>query len=446
VAKNALAPWPWSSALAAAALAVLTSACGGGWSPPQRVGDMTPDASGLVLAVAGNGHAVAAWAQADGAARTAFARELVPGQGWGPLETLGGSRRSLYGPLVAMDASGNAIATWTGYDDREAHAEVRRWRPGAGWSAAETLPTVSGSAVVAMSRGGDAALVWSESNRLFVRVDARGSPGVPRQIDRGTGDSLAPVGAGLTEDGTVVAVWAENHLTVPAHGLQVLVARVLTAGGGLGALAVVGGGWFVETSNLSVSPRGDALLLRQGVSAARGPVHAESLLRLGGWTTDSVEPQTYRVGRTGLDAQGRGWIVFPEAGIDSGEEPNTLAARRWMESAGWAPPETIARSGTAIAALDLAVAPDGTGVMVWTANVGAKRALLASRSAPGREWGPPEAIVEPEGTACVPGQGFPRSPRVGLDDAGNATVVWIAPDCSTGSVALWTSRSSHPVR
>jgi hypothetical protein len=429
--------WP---ALAASALGLLASGCGGGWGPPQRVGDMIPDTTGLALAVAGSGHAVAAWAQVDGAVRKAFARELVPGQGWGPLETLGGSRASLYGPGIAIDASGNAIATWTSYDSREARVEVSRWSPGAGWTAAETLPTASGWGAVAMNRGGSAAIVWSESNRLFARVDGAGSRGQVRQIDRGAGNTAGPVGVGLTEDGALVVAWVENYLTM--HGEQFLMARTLTSGGSQGAPAGLGGGWSTSTSNLAVSARGEALFLWQGFRVASGPVQADSLPGLaGGWTIDSVEPQTYRVGRAGLDAQGRGWIAFPVAGEDPREDANALAVRRWTGSAGWAPPQAIERAGTAITDLDLAVAPDGTAVMVWTANNGARRVLLASRSAAGR-WGPPEVIVEQDSTACVPGHGYPRSPHVGLDDAGNATVIWTAPDCSTGGVALWTSRHS----
>src|SRR5262249_60690666 len=107
--------------------------------------------------------------------------------------------------------------------------------------------------------------------------------------------------------------------------------------------------------------------------------------------------------------------------------------RRWTASAGWAPSETIARAGTAISDLDLAMTPDGASVMAWTASDGAKSVLLASRSSPGQGWGTPEVVVEHEGTACVPGHSIPRSPRVGLDDAGNATAVWFALGCARGT-------------
>ena len=56
----------------------------------------------------------------------------MPSQGWGPLETLGGSRTSLYGPLVAVDATGNATVLWIAPDCSTGSAAL--------WTSRSSLP------------------------------------------------------------------------------------------------------------------------------------------------------------------------------------------------------------------------------------------------------------------------------------------------------------------
>ena len=74
--------------------------------------------------------------------------------------------------------------------------------------------------------------------------------------------------------------------------------------------------------------------------------------------------------------------------------------------------------------VDVAVAPGGTAVAVWSRNGEGGPIVEAARRRPGIGWSPVPSPL-PEG-------GHGRGPRVGIDAAGDATVTWV--DEAAGAV------------
>ena len=64
----------------------------------------------------------------------------------------------------------------------------------------------------------------------------------------------------------------------------------------------------------------------------------------------------------------------------------------------------------------VAVAPDGTTVASWSRSEGSGLVVEAARRLPGQAFGAPVMLSDPDNLASVP--------QVGIDAAGNATVVW----------------------
>jgi hypothetical protein len=396
--------------------------------------------SGLDLAVADNGRAVLAWERRTAQGTAIAAREFVPDRGWGPEErtAIGLPRVAL--PRVAIDGAGNATLVWTSFDEGQSRIGLRRLRVDAGWEPAETLAVTSaGSVLSAMNHRGDTALLWSDSNQLFMRIDRAGGRGVPEVIETAFGDTLGPVAVGLDESGGAIAVWRAHFSTVP-HGSATLFARAFLPGSGWTPPVGRAGGWDVYASNLAVNAAGDALMLWQGFVAVSTAVRADRYQKGEGWRAETLEPPRLLIGPVGLDAQGNGWAVFPGSDTDAAPLPDRLMAQRLESMSGWQPPVTVSRPGdTDVREPDLAVAPRGEAVALWTAARGSKRALLASRFSAGG-WEPPDLLVERNVTDCGIDRGGSGvlAPRVGLDGSGNAVAAWIEWDCSNATV--WTSR------
>jgi hypothetical protein len=183
-------------------------------------------------------------------------------------------------------------------------------------------------------------------------------------------------------------------------------------------------------------------------------------------------PGTSRQWQEPIDLSGAGPIGGQDVGID--EAGNAIAVwtidlgggliaqaeLRPFLSGSWGAPVTLSRAGeTAVGAPSLAVNGAGDAVAVWTRNGGVVQA--ASRPAGTGAWQPavdvgggrePQVVLDPAGNPVavwsVPGGGVQGSirtvgggwtspvdvsrgaataPRLGIDDGGNAVALWLSP-------------------
>jgi hypothetical protein len=147
----------------------------------------------------------------------------------------------------------------------------------------------------------------------------------------------------------------------------------------------------------------------------------------------SQEPLAVHTGRPGLvpdvamDGQGRAVAVWSQ-GVGSAFRPFSSVYTPYV---GWTAPVELdtARAGNAEHPA-VAVNTAGRAVAVWVLRDGAQASLYAAEYAPGGGWSTPQVVesrAEPVST-----------PRVAVDDAGNALVVWRQSDGTAEST--WAAR------
>ncbi len=135
-----------------------------GWGPPRDIDAGLGEAVSPGLAVHVDGSAIATWSRRDstGDRRIVTAR-FVPGTGWGPPDEISTVGEDAYDVQVAMDAAGNAIATWEQEIDGEETIVARRFEAGTGWSAPVQLEMDGEEGYgprLAASPDGSAVVAW----------------------------------------------------------------------------------------------------------------------------------------------------------------------------------------------------------------------------------------------------------------------------------------------
>lgn len=107
-------------------------------------------------------------------------------------------------------------------------------------------------------------------------------------------------------------------------------------------------------------------------------------------------------------------------------------ANRYSPGSSWGAPARIGgNSADQVSGVRVAVAPDGSATAVWARSDGGPFDIWANRCSDDGEWGTPSGIGQ-EGSSDA------RSPQVGVDDQGNAIVVWEQFDGSVYDV--WSNR------
>ncbi len=195
------------------------SASGGAWSVPRLIEtDDAGDAISTSVAMDAGGNAIATWRQWDGTDRTAMANRYAAGTGWGlalAIETNPGDVGGT--PSVAMDGAGNAIAVWEQYDGVRYNIWTNRF-DGSTWGMPvllESAPGNAGSPDLAVNSAGEALAVWAETEGAWADIWAsRFRPatgwGAPERIETANmGSAIAPAVA-IDADGSGTAVWMQH--------------------------------------------------------------------------------------------------------------------------------------------------------------------------------------------------------------------------------------------
>lgn len=404
-----------------------------GWQAPTP---LHADGAGLdsivpALAWNGAGQAIAAWSQSG----VAGAARYVPTTGWEPrLSVSGSSTTSAHiEPAVVMNGTGRGAAVWieTGVDSR---VRASTYTPAGGWSASTILnitddyrgfvPKVSidaqGNAVAAWvqrasifspwqlfaSRYDAASATWSAQQRLD--SDSIGEPtDIPQLAMNAAGVAFVLWPAPSAVPGTY-SLWASRLPAGAAWDIPVLVDAAVSgppehriAVDASGNAAAV----FKKTNNASFpsiwSSRFDALGAAWGMSVA---VSINNVNR-------STSPQI------AFDANGQAVAVWVQ--FDGTQE--LILSRRHTAAGGWGTPQQIATGSiNRLSQPALAVNAGGTAVVAWRQDI---YYVAASVQTPGSAWQSPQLAP----TTGADGVGFSVSSAVnaGIDDNGNATIVWV---------------------
>jgi hypothetical protein len=198
-----------------------THPAGGSWSAPSVLSDGTENAFFPQVAVDASGNLVATWETVTGVTSAIEAATRPAGGSWSTATRLSDHEHEARQPRVAIDPSGNAVVTWQ-LIENFAFVEVADHPAGGGWSSARRLSGKgqNGSEPqVAIGLGGVAAVVWQAETIEGELIEAATrAPGGPWSDPSGI-SQLGVVDAIHDQDaiepqiaadptGGVVAVWA----------------------------------------------------------------------------------------------------------------------------------------------------------------------------------------------------------------------------------------------
>jgi hypothetical protein len=197
---------------------------GSGWQPAVLIESSNADSRSPSVAMDGSGNAIASWSQMN---QIWANRYTASNHAWDAARALNNYDASAnkYDPtVVAADATGNATVVYLEHQSGFRTISASRYSTSDGWGAATSIGRpgegVTGDPVVAMSTSGDAMAVWIASdvgNHILVnRRPTNGTWGTPVSINA-SGSGAATPQVVLDANGNAVAIWLQ-----PSNGYQSL--------------------------------------------------------------------------------------------------------------------------------------------------------------------------------------------------------------------------------
>jgi hypothetical protein len=125
------------------------------------------------LAVGPSGDAMAVWSQPVTTAEDIVVDRFVPGTGWGTPQLIEADSGNAFGPQVALDPAGNAVAVWAQSDGTRVNIVANRFTPAGNWGTPQIIDndTVSDATgpAVELDAAGNAIAAWSQSDGTRTR-------------------------------------------------------------------------------------------------------------------------------------------------------------------------------------------------------------------------------------------------------------------------------------
>ena len=410
------------------------------WGTPELIETDAEDARFARVAMDPSGNAIAVWQQSDGTRTNIWSNRYTPTSGWGTAELIENDNAGIaWGPGVAMDPSGNAIAVWQQSDGTRENIWSNRYTATSGWSSAELIENDdTGSATrpqVAINPSGNAVAVWQQSdgtreNIWSNRYTATSGWSSAELVETDTGDALFPQVA-IDPSGYALAVW--QHWGGQSFYIVAELYRP-HVGWGSGALVEnAGGSAFPE---VAMDENGNAVAVWQQSDGTRTSIwSSRSRYKPSNvWDWDWVEIiENDNAGNAftsslAMDPSGRAVAVWEQY---DGLRFN-IWSNRYTPSDGWGTAELLENDNAGDAATPrVAVDPHGKAVAVWQQSDGTRTNIWSNRYTPSDGWGTAELLENDNA-------GDALEPDVAMDAGGNAIAVWYQWDDMRRNI--WSSR------
>ncbi len=418
---------------AAVVLAVPANALAADWTPPRDVfAPAVPGLSGPQIAFAGDGSALAVWARPYINSGVMQSATLDPGAtAFRPVQTVPGfDDWRLANTDLAVDAQGNAVATWF-YGTMSGSGILASTRPANGsWSQAQFLsqPVWTGSYGLAMDPDGKAIVAWPQNDWGFVdgtavaRVRTPGAAwDAPTPLvfraDPGDAPSVNAADVALDPSGRAVAVWSQTF-----DGESQIYASWRPVGGPWGAPVPVNDVSTIGRVRVGIDANGTATVAWQADS--------DIYVSQAGWGSTSWPARTPL--STVAGGGGGGSNDMFDIAVDPGGKPIVV----WVEydrataavkpvGGTWSAPKTLSGTGASDPKVSLDAAGDA--VAAWSRYTGDASVAEASVRPQGADWTPAHQLN------LSPTEG--SEPGVAFSPSGDALVVWVRDDGANRSIA-----------
>ena len=384
------------------------------------------------IAVDAQLNALAVWQYEETSGNGIFANHYDRTDLWGEPIQIDDGNGGAANPKLAVDDSGNGFAVWEREADDGSTSNIwtNRYDVDDGWGTPELLQngqvTSARSPSIAADPAGNAIAVWVQRNietgqqviwaNRYEPDTGWGSAGpiddMPAAL-AGTGTAVD-----MDDDGNGIAIWAR-----PTQG--VLWANRYAAGSGWGTAELIKSDSETGAAGprLDVGPDGDAFVVWVQTQETRDDIWG---IRFSGasWEEAPVRLDRYEDGSKqspdiAVDGTGVAHAVWSQADVDF----ENIWATQYTPGSGWGAAELIEppnddprRDGDATRPR-IGVNAAGNAFVVWRQETpGSWISIWSNRLDPGAGWMTAETIEQSEQSA--------GSPRIAVDDARHAHAVW----------------------
>jgi len=338
--------------------------------PLVDLSDPSSVAGDLQLAVARSGRAVAAWSERQPHGPAVLRARAVSAEGArGPVVTITDAALRFSGPQVVIDASGDALLTWTQLAGKAVAVMARRWPAdgelGPPTDVSATTPSSSSDPPgVAIDADGDALFAWTAQDAGVQRVLVRAWPGArapgtvgvvskPVEYIESPHVVLAPDGSGIIAWGAQHHGSASVKFTARRRSATGTLGRILDLGVGHyhPGLALGADGTVYFTGSYDIDPDGE---VRAGTLSTDGVVVAMDSF----FTNDHARVQ--------IAARPGGGALL----VWSGERARGVRARSLSHAGVIGPQTRVSPPGRWTPPPALAITPGGEAQVTWVSGKG----------------------------------------------------------------------------
>jgi hypothetical protein len=389
---------------------------GGSWSPPVDLTTAVRFEREPVVAVNASGEAIVAWSTWTGSNnQVEIVRGDVAGD-WGAPEVISTPGVNSGGVDVALDGAGAAFVTWRQMMEGGFYEPAVTTDEGGSWSTPQVLnPSTSYSAetpIVKVDPKGDAVVAWDRNEAVEAASrPAGGSWSGPTELANfGVNSIGAPVKLAIDEAGEAAAIWGTAN-----GGPRLETARMSPSGTWSAAEVIASSSRTYFETTIALTPTGEEIAVWTGEEAGSPVLMTARRPVAGAWTEPTALHATGEQYGLSLvaDATGTATAIWENGYEVAGEWVETIGAARLPASGGWGPALELSEPGEEAygAALDV----DATG--------GVTAAWMNWVETPGPSY---ESVVR---SAYLPGATASGSDGTGGGgtDGGDASAIKTAP-------------------
>ena len=367
---------------------------------------------------------------------------------WGISEWIEDSNGDSAQPRIDVDAQSNAVAVWEHTTAEGTEIRANRYTRSDLWGEPVAIDAGTGGATdpaLALDDAGNAFALWVRrdvgtantriwSNRYDVDLGSWDTAELLQtgEITRASGPAVA-----AAPSGNAIAVWIQLDVI---SGDQAIWARMYTAGSGWGEAGPISeadaDAVLALNPSVGMDDDGNAIAVWARPTAAGEVIWSNRYIEGSGWgTAELVKADAETSASTVRLSVGAGGDAFVVWAQGNGMREGVWANR--FSGGSWGSPERIDRYDAGDTRTpDIAVDGSGFAHAVWAQSEDPFINIWASQYTPGSGWQEPVLIEPPNDDPEEDGDA--TSPRVGVNAAGNAFVVWLQTFENWSSV--WSNR------
>lgn len=345
-------------------------------------------------------------------------------------------------PQVATDGNGNTLAVWRTNDGSYESLYANYYDASTGNWGTETL-IESGNAghavspAIAFDNSGNATVVWAQHDGTNYNIYAnRYSPstgwGTEALIESGNAGDAASPQIAFDDNGNAIAIWTQNDGTHDS-----VYANRYTPANGWGAeeLIETGNSGDATQPKIAFDNAGNAIATWSQDTGGYNDVLTNRYTPASGWGSETLVADGNQGGafdpQIALDANGNGTLVWRE---HDGAKDSLYASRYTASTDSWGAEVLLENGNNGHARTPrVAVDNDGNAIAVWAQEeISIRTSIYANRyTAATDSWGSETLLESGE-------DGHARQPQIVINEDGNALVVWMQSD-SVSSNLLYTN-------